>query len=86
MTSQGKGSGDGLPTSTAAHLSDSSAADRRETLPGQTALAADPFIGRVLSHYRLEEPLGAGGMGVLYRATAFVANVYRLSSTWRRIT
>jgi len=29
----------------------------------------DPFIGRVLSHYRLEGRLGAGGMGVLYRAT-----------------
>jgi eukaryotic-like serine/threonine-protein kinase len=40
-----------------------------ETLTGQTALAADPFIGRVLSHYRLEERLGAGGMGLLYRGT-----------------
>ncbi len=31
--------------------------------------AVDAFIGRVLSHYRLEERLGAGGMGLLYRAT-----------------
>jgi serine/threonine protein kinase/Tfp pilus assembly protein PilF len=29
----------------------------------------DAFIGRVLEHYRLEERLGAGGMGLLYRAT-----------------
>ena len=29
----------------------------------------DPLVGRVLSHYRLDERLGAGGMGVLYRAT-----------------
>jgi serine/threonine protein kinase/tetratricopeptide (TPR) repeat protein len=40
-----------------------------EMLPGETALAVDPFIGRVLSHYRLEERLGAGGMGLLYRGT-----------------
>ncbi len=33
------------------------------------ANAADAFIGRVLEHYRLEERLGAGGMGLLYRAT-----------------
>ena len=40
-----------------------------EMLAGETALAVDPFVGRVLSHYRLDERLGAGGMGVLYRAT-----------------
>ena len=34
-----------------------------------TAVAGDPFVGLVLSHYRLEERLDGGGMGVLYRAT-----------------
>ncbi len=32
-------------------------------------MAVDPFAGRVLSNYRLEERLGGGGMGMLYRAT-----------------
>src|SRR5215813_5054568 len=42
------------------------------TPPGDTQPASssiDPLVGRVLSHYRLEERLGAGGMGMLYRAT-----------------
>lgn len=30
---------------------------------------SDPFLGRVVSNYRLEERIAAGGMGVLYRAT-----------------
>src|SRR5262249_47563912 len=30
----------------------------------------DPLVGRVLSPYQLDERLGAGGMGLLYRATA----------------
>ena len=40
-----------------------------EMEPSQTALGMDPFAGRVLSHYRLQKRLAAGGMGVLYRAT-----------------
>src|SRR5262249_30058484 len=46
--------------------------DSSTPLPGDTrpvSRSTDPFVGRVLSHYRLEERLGAGGMGMLYRAT-----------------
>jgi hypothetical protein len=52
--------------STATDLSDSSDATKRETLSGETTLAGDAFVGRVLSNYRFEERLDAGGMGVLY--------------------
>src|SRR5215813_6393730 len=31
--------------------------------------SVDPFLGRIVSNYRLEKRLAAGGMGVLYRAT-----------------
>src|SRR5262249_30957446 len=48
-------------------VSDSSTPRPGDTRP--VSSSTDPFVGRVLSHYRLEERLGAGGMGVLYRAT-----------------
>src|SRR5216684_1715196 len=56
-TEQGNSAGGGPATATSVN----------ESKPA--ANAKDAFIGRVLEHYRLEERLGAGGMGLLYRAT-----------------
>ena len=63
QTETGRKALDDEATSTATSQSNLSTAVR----PGQ-ASPVDAFAGRVLSHYRLEEQLGAGGMGVLYRA------------------
>ncbi len=55
---------EGADTGTAAH--ETKAPAGAET---PTADHIDPLIGRVLAHYRLEQRLGSGGMGLLYRAT-----------------
>src|SRR5262249_27804355 len=41
----------------------------RTTVGSAHGESVDLFLGRVVSNYRLEERLAAGGMGVLYRAT-----------------
>ena len=59
--------GAGTSTEGGTAVGDSSTPPPGDTQPVSSTI--DPLAGRVLSHYRLEERLGAGGMGMLYRAT-----------------
>src|SRR6516225_7774621 len=40
-----------------------------KTTPPPAGARPDPLVGRMLSHYRIDAPLGSGGMGAVYRAT-----------------
>jgi len=61
-------SGDGVTASTATAPGDSPGVVS-DSAGGPRRVDVDSFGGRVLSHYRLENRLAAGRMGVLYRAT-----------------
>lgn len=52
----------------AAHIADEPAGIERKLVAEAGAASSDPLVGATVGRYRIVEPIGRGGMGLVYRA------------------